>query len=57
LNKDNFNTMSFESYEAESLVSRMPEPSNDNFIDWHWSLRRALMLTDVSGQAASGTSA
>jgi transposase InsO family protein len=39
--------MSFESYEAESLISRMPEPNNDNFIDWNWSLRRALMSTDV----------
>jgi transposase InsO family protein len=39
--------MAFQSYEAESLVSRMPEPTNDNFMEWNWSLKRALMLTDV----------
>ena len=39
--------MSFEGYKAKLLVSHMPEPTNDNFIDWNWSLHRTSMLTDV----------
>jgi hypothetical protein len=35
------------SYKAESLVACMPEPTNDNFIEWNWSLKRALTVTDV----------